>query len=71
MVTPLADGSNRTVVIQLGNPDNYPVFIIHTYMPTEGAPSKYENMLDEVHEIVMKYQQKKLLVFQCWPHLFP
>ena len=57
MVTPHPDGSNRTVVIQLGNPD-HPVFIINTYMPTEGAPSRYENMLDEVHEIVMKYQQK-------------
>jgi hypothetical protein len=56
-VTPLPDGSHRTLVTQLGNTSR-PLFLINSYMPTVGAAENYSNVLDEVFELIQKYKEK-------------
>jgi hypothetical protein len=56
-IIPLPDGSSRILVTQLCTGSS-PLFIINTYMPTQGSASAYDNLLDEVHEIIQKYRME-------------
>jgi hypothetical protein len=56
-IEPLPDGSDRTNVVIINTADG-PILLINSYMPTEGAAnSDYNELLDEVYEIMCKYTQ--------------
>ena len=61
LVEPLLDGSDRlNAVIVHSTPQ--PTIIINTYMPTIGAANAdYEELLDEVFEVVNKYSSTQLV----------
>jgi exonuclease III len=61
-IIPLIDGSSRVIVTQLGVTAN-PVFLINTYMPTAGSANQYNIILDEVHEIIQKYQAQGNIIW--------
>ena len=56
LVTPLPDGTERIVTTQLNN-NRERVTLINTYMPTVGTQDSYGRTLDEVHEIISKYEK--------------
>lgn len=57
LVTPLTDGSDRLVVSKIGNEEKA-VIVINAYMPTDGSKVSYDEMLDEVFEIIEKYSSR-------------
>jgi hypothetical protein len=55
LVEPLPDGSDRLSIAMI-NSSPAPVLLINTHMPTEGAAtSDYSEILDEVHQVLDKY----------------
>ena len=62
IVTTLPDGSSRVIVTQVGL-GSKPVFIINSYMPTEGSPTRYAELLDEIFEITEMLQPKGSVVW--------
>jgi hypothetical protein len=61
-IEPLPDGGNRVALLQVQTQAE-PVIIINTYMPTSGSLTgiKYEEILDEVYGIRMKYNGYKFI----------
>ena len=55
LVTPLPDGSERNVLIQIGSTKEGATYLLNSYMPTEGSLAKYVEVLDEVYEIQLKH----------------
>ena len=61
LVEPLDDGSDRVNVISIQT-RNGPLILINTYMPTNGAANAdYDEILDEVHEIMIKHSDTRIL----------
>lgn len=60
-ITPLPDGSNRVIAIKVGG--DHPVFIINTYMPTQGSAHSYSEVADEVAELINKYNIEGYVVW--------
>ena len=54
LITPLNDGSTRCVLVKVENHPK-PIYIVNTYMPTDGSPDSYPEALDQVYEINKKY----------------
>jgi hypothetical protein len=55
-VEPIPDGSDRITAILISTSEN-PILLVNTYMPTEGAANSiYEEVLDEIYELLSKYQ---------------
>ena len=55
LIEQLPDGSDRITVVKI-NSEPEPTILINTYMPTMGsANAEYEEILDEVHELLQKF----------------
>ena len=61
IIEPLPDGSDRVTAVKINcEPD--PIILINTYMPTSGSTkADYNEILDEVYEILQKYSRFKVL----------
>ena len=64
IVTPLPDGSERTIAIHIKTTAT-PVVLINTYMPanTSRSGTPYEAILDEVYTISNKYRSNNLIIW--------
>jgi hypothetical protein len=63
-ITPIDDGSNRTIAALVSTTP--PLVIINTYLPAGNAKAdhmEYQNVLDEVLEIVQKYSHNHQIVW--------
>ena len=61
LITPLPDGSSRTMVTQIGT--DCPIFIINSYMPTNGSEDSYQEALDEVIELMNKFRERGKVIW--------
>ncbi len=62
-VEPIEDGSHRVCAVRISATDRQ-LILINSYMPTQGADkakSDYDEILDEIHEIMVKYSDHSLI----------
>ena len=57
-VTPITEGSSRVIVTKVGS-----VYLVNSYMPTQGNPDEYGQMTDEIYEIIEKYRSKGSIIW--------
>ena len=64
-ITPLPDGGDRLQAIHISTSSNENIVVINTYMPTNGtmADADYNEVLDEVYEVVQKYSPNNKILW--------
>ena len=61
LIEPLPDGSDRIIVVKI-NSEPEPTILINTYMLTTGSTNAdYDEVLDEVHELLQKFTGYNIL----------